>query len=223
MEQLNGNEPFTLHGSDTSIILQDFWRWAYSDLLNNTHRGVLAEFLVHSALGTKDVARADWLPFDLTSPSGLRIEVKSSAYLQAWTPEYVFSQIIFDISKKLAWDGATYASKAMRNNDLYVFCVFTARTRDVSILDLDYWDFYVLPTSVLNEKVPEQKKISLSSLLKLEPIKTDFSGLPETNCQGLFNQIHRKLTKGARSTVWLLTPHLTDYIFPFSRSLQRYA
>ena len=44
-----------------------------------------------------------------------------------------------------------------------------------------------------------------------------------TNCQGLFNQIHRKLTKGARSTVWLLTPHLTDYIFPFSRSLQRYA
>ena len=49
------------------------------------------------------------------------------------------------------------------------------------------------------------------------------STLPETNCQGLFNQIHRKLTKGARSTVWLLTPHLTDYIFPFSRSLQRYA
>ena len=83
MEQLNGNEPFTLHGSDTSIMLQDFWRWAYSDLLNNTHRGVLAEFLVHSALETKDVTRADWLPFDLTSPSGLRIEVKSSAYLQA--------------------------------------------------------------------------------------------------------------------------------------------
>ena len=156
MEQLNGNEPFTLHGSDTSIMLQDFWRWAYSDLLNNTHRGVLAEFLVHSALETKDVTRADWLPFDLTSPSGLRIEVKSSAYLQAWT----------------------YASMAMRNSDLYVFCVFTARTRDVSILDLDYWDFYVLPTSVLNEKVPEQKTITLSSLLKLEPAKTDFAGLP---------------------------------------------
>lgn len=178
MEQLNGNEPFTLHGSGTSIMLQDFWRWAYSDLLNNTHRGVLAEFLVHSALETKDVARADWLPFDLTSPSGLRIEVKSSAYLQAWTPEDVFSQISFDIAKKFAWDGATYASMAMRNSDLYVFCVFTARTRDVSILDLDYWDFYVLPTSVLNEKVPEQKTITLSSLLKLEPAKTDFAGLP---------------------------------------------
>ena len=44
--------------------------------------------------------------------------------------------------------------------------------------------------------------------------------IPETNCQGLFNQIHKK---GARSTVWLLTPRLIDYIFPFSRSLQRYA
>ena len=90
----------------------------------------------------------------------------------------MFLQISFDIAKKFAWDGATYASMAMRNSDLYVFCVFTARTRDVSILDLDYWDFYVLPTSVLNKKVPEQKTITLSSLLKLEPTKTDFTGLP---------------------------------------------
>lgn len=178
MEQLNGNEPFTLHGSNISIILRDFWRWAYSDLFDNTQRGVFAEFLVYSALGIKDVTRANWLPFDLTSPSGLRIEVKSSAYLQAWTSEDAFSQISFDIAKKNAWDGTAYSSMAMRNSDLYVFCVFTARTRDVSILNLDYWDFYVLPTSILNEKIPEQKTITLSSLLKLDPIKTDFADLP---------------------------------------------
>ena len=35
-----------------------------------------------------------------------------------------------------------------------------------------------------------------------------------------FTKIHKK---GVRSTVWLLTPRLIDYIFPFSRSLQRYA
>lgn len=58
-----------------------------------------------------------------------------------------------------------------------MFCVFTALTRDVSMLNLDYWDFYVLPTSVLNEKVPDQKHIALSSMLKLGPIKTDFAGL----------------------------------------------
>ena len=35
-----------------------------------------------------------------------------------------------------------------------------------------------------------------------------------------FTKIYKK---GARSTIWLLTPRLIDYIFPFSRSLQRYA
>ena len=71
----------------------------------------------------------------------------------------------------------TSATVAKRNCDLYVFCLFTAKTKDVSILNLDYWDFYVLPTSVLDEKVPNQKGIALSSLLKLEPVKTDYAGL----------------------------------------------
>ncbi|RHQ07037.1 hypothetical protein DW987_18095 [Ruminococcus sp. AM50-15BH] len=62
--------------------------------------------------------------------------------------------------------------------------------------------------------------ISKGASLAPQEIRIDFAVLPETNCQGLFNQIHKK---GARSTVWLLTPRLTDYIFPFSRSLQRYA
>ena len=46
MELLNGNEKFTLDGNDTGISVSEFWSWAYSDLLNNTLRGVLAEFLV---------------------------------------------------------------------------------------------------------------------------------------------------------------------------------
>lgn len=123
--------------------------------------------------------RTNWLPFDITSPSGRRIEVKSAAYIQAWTPENVFAQIRFDIGKKLAWnnDTAAFSSKAERNCDLYVFCLFTAKTRDVSLLNLDYWDFYVLPTSVLNEKMTDQKSIALSSLLKLDPVKTDYAGL----------------------------------------------
>ena len=32
----------------------DFWRWAFSDLRDNTQRGVLAEFLVALALGHRD-------------------------------------------------------------------------------------------------------------------------------------------------------------------------
>lgn len=180
--QLTGNEEFTLHGKSAGITVMDFWRWAFSDLIDNTQRGVMAEFLVYSSLKSEyhsTQTRENWLPFDVTSPSGRRIEVKSAAYIQAWTPENIFAQIRFDIGKKLAWDNATAASAtvAKRNCDLYVFCLFTAKTKDVSLLDLDYWDFYVLPTSVLDEKMPDQKGISLSSLLKLEPVKTDYAGL----------------------------------------------
>lgn len=183
MEQLTGNEEFTLHGASAGISVKDYWSWAYSDLIDNTQRGVMAEFLVYSSLKSnyppRTQMRENWLPFDVTSPSGRRIEVKSAAYIQAWTPENIFAQIRFDIGKKLAWDNATATSAtvAKRNCDLYVFCLFTAKTKDVSLLDLDYWDFYVLPTSVLDEKVPDQKGISLSSLLKLEPVKTDYAGL----------------------------------------------
>ena len=52
MQQLTGSEEFTLHGSETGITVSDFWRWAYSDLLGNTSRGVVAEFLVYSSMYT---------------------------------------------------------------------------------------------------------------------------------------------------------------------------
>lgn len=182
MEPLTGNEEFTLHGANTGISIKDFWSWAYSDLIDNTQRGVMAEFLVYSSLRNTSPnmqIRSNWLPFDVTSPSGRRIEVKSAAYIQAWTPENIFSQIRFDIGKKLAWDNATatYASEAKRNCDLYIFCLFTAKTKDASLLKLDYWDFYVLPTYILNENVPNQKSIALSALQKLNPVKTDYAEL----------------------------------------------
>lgn len=182
MQTLTGNEEFTLHGTSTGISVQNFWSWAYSDLIDNTQRGVMAEFLVYSAIRSTPFysqVRENWLPFDVISPSGRRIEVKSAAYIQAWTPENIFAQVRFDIGKKLAWDNATasFASEAKRNCDLYVFCLFTAMTKNVSLLNLDYWDFYVLPTSILNNELPNQKSIAFSVLQKLNPVKTDYAGL----------------------------------------------
>lgn len=121
--------------------------------------------------------RVDWLPYDITSPSGRRIEVKSAAYLQSWTKDY-YSQILFDIAPKHAWTpDEGFSLELKRNSDLYVFCVYTALTREKSILDLELWDFYVLATSILDKNIPEQKKIALSSLQKFNPIKTDYAGL----------------------------------------------
>lgn len=180
MNKLQGNEEFTLRGSGLGLTVNDFWSWAYSDLLNNTYRGVLAEFLVFTAMGytpPRTQMRIDWSPFDLTSPTGRRIEVKSAAFLQSWEQDY-HSKILFDIAPKHAWsptDG--YAPEAKRTSDLYVFCLYTALSKEQSVLNLDLWEFYVLPTSVLDREKPAQKTISLPSLLKLGPVKTDFSNL----------------------------------------------
>ena len=47
----------------------------------------------------------------------------------------------------------------------------------VNPLDLTQWDFYILDTEVLNKKLPTQKTITLSSLLKLDPVKAKYDGL----------------------------------------------
>ena len=177
MEPLKGTERFCLGEKELNISVSDFWGWSCSDLSDNIIRGLLAEFIVHSAVASVGSVRANWDSYDIVTQTGLRIEVKSSAYLQSWSPEDVFSKISFDIAPKHVWDGSTYAPNANRSGDLYVFCVFTAHTRDVLPLDLSYLDFYVLPTSVLDDRVPEQKRITLSSLLKLEPTKCDYKGL----------------------------------------------
>lgn len=181
MEKLTGNEEFTLCGKTSGIPIREFWSWAYSDLLNNTYRGVLAEFLVEKSLShffpPDSHIRVDWMPYDLTSPSGRRIEVKSAAYLQSWTNDY-FSKIIYDVAPKRAWAPETgYSPECIRHSDLYVFCLYTALSRDQYILNLDLWKFYVLPTSVLNRERPQQKTMGLSTLLSLHPVEADFSTL----------------------------------------------
>ena len=80
--------------------------------------------------------RIDWAPYDLTGPSGQRIEVKSAAYLQSWDDNY-HEHISFDIAPKRAWDPENgYSPCAKRNCDLYVFCLYKALSKDVSPLAL---------------------------------------------------------------------------------------
>lgn len=52
----SGNEQF-LNAGDNTYTLRDFWSWAYSDLVGNTERGKLAEYIVAMALNiTQDVS-----------------------------------------------------------------------------------------------------------------------------------------------------------------------
>lgn len=159
--------------------LLEYWAWAHSDIVSNSERGILAEYLVRCAVHAPSPCRIEWDAVDVISPEGIRIEVKSSAYLQTWKQEKL-SRIQFDIAPKNAWDSVenSYASQRIRSADVYVFCLFNSKEPDTANpMDLAQWEFYVLATSVLNELVPKQKSISLTSLQKLGAKKVSFEVL----------------------------------------------
>jgi 8-oxo-dGTP diphosphatase len=63
------------------------------------------------------------------------------------------------------------ATEVRRQAHIYVFCLLHHQLKDLSFnpLNLDQWTFYILHTSVLNEKFPQQKSLSLKSLENLNP------------------------------------------------------
>ena len=170
-----GDETF----SGMPHTLREYWAWAHSDIASNAERGKLAEYIVHCAIGGSTPCRTEWDAFDVLSREGVRIEVKSSAYLQTWNQSR-FSKIQFDIAPKNAWDAAAnvYAKEPCRSADVYVFCLFACQdAKCAEPLDLKQWEFFVLNTCVLNERAPAQKKIGLNALLRLGARKVDFAGL----------------------------------------------
>jgi hypothetical protein len=142
-------------------------------------RGVLAEYIVGLALGCVDGTRLEWDATDLRTRQGLRVEVKSSAYLQSWHQERL-SMISFDIKPALGWNATTNitAVERARQADVYVFCVLRPTDKaTVDPLDVDQWDFYIMSTNQLNAAVGAQKRISLGSLLRQGPAKCSFAEL----------------------------------------------
>jgi hypothetical protein len=119
------------------------------------------------------------LSYDLTTKEGINIEVKASAYLQNWSQRHL-SKIVFDISPKQIWDPKTnsLSNSRSRPSDVYIFCLLKhTDPKTIDVLNLDQWDFYIMPTKILDEKKPLQKSINLSSLQKLNPIISDFKSL----------------------------------------------
>jgi hypothetical protein len=165
-----GRELF--YGADTvsSVALIDFWRWTYSDLLGNTNRGRLAEFIVGRAVGlTLTDVRREWDEVDLITPTGLKIEVKSAAYLQSWYQKKL-SDICFVVCPRRGWNAATNEVDltARRHADVYVFAVLAHEDKtSVDPLNLSQWTFYVVPTSSLDSRKRSQYSITLRSLAAL--------------------------------------------------------
>lgn len=141
----------------------DFLNWAYSDLLVNNQRGHLAEYLVALALGVDNEKRIEWDAYDLKYKD-LKIEIKSSAYVQAWEQTKP-SVISFGVAKTRALEDNSYSQELKRQADIYIFCVLKHKDRDtINPLNIEQWDFYIVPTDIINKELGNQKTVKLSAL-----------------------------------------------------------
>lgn len=179
---LTGQERFTNGAGDLQFEILDFWRWMGSDLVCNSMRGLLAEFIVGQALELKGGVRVEWDACDLTTPYGVRVEVKSAAYCQSWAQRRL-SPISFDIAPKWPDNIATneVSECARRAADVYVFCLL--HHQDKTTIDptqMEQWTFFVLSARVLDQQVFAQNRIALSSLRKLGPIESNYARLRES-------------------------------------------
>jgi hypothetical protein len=185
VKRKTGNEAFKHQGKNQNFKLNDFWSWSTSDLVINVTRGLVAEFIVAQALNAADGVRIAWAPFDLRTPKpqGIKVEVKSAAYLQSWSQDD-FSTIKFDIEKTTPLDNKRggYRGKQRRAAKVYVFALLAESNKSkVDPLKLDQWEFYVVPTATLNDRKRSQQSITLNSLKtekdELKVQKVDFFGL----------------------------------------------
>lgn len=159
VSKLSGNEKFFINDQLLNHSVTDFWRWSTSDLLSNTTRGVLAEYIIASALGITENPRVEWDAYDLLSMKGKKIEVKSAAYLQSWYQNKL-STISFSIKPARHWNANdnTYSEIRLRSADIYIFCLLNHKDMDtVNPLDLNQWDFFIVKTEELNSKLKDQK------------------------------------------------------------------
>lgn len=180
-KRLTGQEPLIKPNGEKAGRLIDFWSWAYSDLNGNAERGALAEYIVACALDIQRTERISWDKYDLVSKEGINIEVKTSGYLQTWEQK-TLSKLVFGIQPTYGWNAVTneYDTEQKRQADIYVFCVH--KHKDQTTIDpllISQWDFYLMPTSVLNEKFGKQKTASLSALIKEGAEKCEYQKLAE--------------------------------------------
>ncbi len=173
----SGLENFSQNGKPLAITLFNFWQWSTSDLVNNATRGILAEFIFASALGLAEIYRVEWNAFDLITDDGIKVEVKSAAYLQSWEHAKL-SNIQFGIRPTKLLESGSETQQAKRQADIYVFCLLRHQDKEtLDPLNLDQWHFYILNSDVLNDMFPTQKSIGLSSLLKAKPLEAGYNEL----------------------------------------------
>lgn len=178
-KRLSGTDPILRSDGQVFATLGDYWSWAASDVVSNTNRGVFAEYLVAHALGAAGGVRDPWSPYDVKTPDGITVEVKSASYLQRWAQK-VLTPISFSIKPSTEWDPRTnaFVGERRRQAQVYVFCILAHKDQGtIDPLDTSQWQFMVLNTATLDDAVQGQASISGKRLLDLGASTPDYSDL----------------------------------------------
>jgi hypothetical protein len=128
----------------------DFWRWAMNDLQMNTTRGFLAEYLVAQSVGAQAPHRVEWDVFDVPASDGTQVEVKSSGYLQSWSPESVSTPkwAFKAIDTTRIWDdeaGDYVDVDPAERVDIWVFALQACdEPADFDPTDIGQWRFWAV-------------------------------------------------------------------------------
>lgn len=175
--RLTGDEAFAGVGGAT---VSDFWRFAMQDLQMNNTRGYLAEFLVGKALGVES-NRVEWEPFDLlwhpNSTDSVRIEVKSSAYLQSWEQRQLSRPSFSGLKSKVRdEESGDYSELPDYHADVYVMCLNSQKDPETfDPLDINQWKFFVVPRHQLAAR--NIASVSLGWLERESVSPVDFNSL----------------------------------------------
>lgn len=149
------------------------------NLMENVNRGWVAEVVVAHLLNGELVG-SGYGSWDVQVGS-VRVEVKAAGDVQSWAQRRVLMPS-FSIRPAAGWieqpDG-TYRSDLVpqRRSDVYIFCHHRGTRPDAP----SEWDFYVVPTTVLDEVCGDQKSIGLSALRsRLSAVGCSSEELPDT-------------------------------------------
>lgn len=177
-ELKNFNQPFKFKSKKLEFNVGEFWAWNQSDLIENRNRGILAEFIVMKALGLESTTRLEWDAYDFETKEDVKIEVKSSAYIQSWEQKKL-SSISFNIAPARKWEvGNKYSEEKTRWADIYIFCLLDEKDQNViNPMILDQWTFYIVSKKTLDEHNPLQKSIGLYYIDRIEHKKCKFDKL----------------------------------------------
>ena len=138
----------------------------------STTRLLAATPIVATATGfDRSSVREEWGLYDLMTPEGIKIEVKSAAYIQTWhKADDKHSAISFGIKETTDFTTpvAERTPEKHRWADVYVFCLLHHPDRaSIDPLNLDQWTFFVLATQEINAYNQSAQSISLAALQRL--------------------------------------------------------